>query len=218
MRSVDDQSIRPRIPESFFEHRQSFAKPWVDKWTLPNPFLSALISPLKEIGAELADYTFNKDAVSVGDTYLNIAIRRWNAAVKIGLDSATFSIVNPSWVLTPEMIPPFDRVSDTIREVTGAPPIRQETTLALHLTPGAADFGKISALFVNRPFVGDGLFYGISIHREDTALIIDKSLRYEGAAFIRLQRRFDGDMRFVEIAEHIQEDEITAFGLLGVTV
>jgi len=31
-----------RIPESFLEHRQIFSESWVDRWTVPNQFVSPL--------------------------------------------------------------------------------------------------------------------------------------------------------------------------------
>ena len=45
--------------------------------------------------------------------------------------------------------------------------------------------------------------------------MIDKSLRYAHAVFIRLQRRFLGEDSFVEIASKLYEDEVFALRLLG---
>jgi hypothetical protein len=212
---VDNVAPKPRIPESFFEHRQVFADPWIDRWILPNPFLLALAPMLREVGVELSDYSFNNVA-NVGETYLNISIRRLDAAVRIGLDTVTFIAANPYWAQTPELIPLFDQLSDRIRDVVGALSKFQEATLAFHITPGTSDFRETTAAFVNKNVVGDCLFYGVSLHRTDSALIIDKSLRHEGAAFIRLQRRFATDTLFAEIAARMYEDEVTALRLLGI--
>jgi hypothetical protein len=62
---------------------------------LPNPFLSALLPPLREMGVELADVSFNNNATNLGEIVLSIAVRRWNAAVRIALDSLTFIAGNP---------------------------------------------------------------------------------------------------------------------------
>lgn len=213
---MDNPAARPHIPESFLEHRQFFADPWLERWIIPNPFMSALVSPLRALGVDLSDFSFNKDATNVGESYLNISIRKLNAAVRIGLDTVTFIAANPYWELGPQLVPVFDQVSGQIRNVVGSAPKSQEATLAFHVTPGTSDFAKMTASLVNRDVVGECLFYGVSLHRNNGALIIDKSLRYEGAAFVRLQRRFAGDVQFAEIAAQLYQEEVAALRLLGI--
>jgi hypothetical protein len=48
-------------------------------------------------------------------------------------------------------------------------------------------------------------------------LVIDKSLRHAGAAFVRLQRTFAGDVPFAEVAARLYEDEVAALRLLGIS-
>ncbi|MGI9073512.1 MAG: hypothetical protein ACR2JB_19875 [Bryobacteraceae bacterium] len=203
------------IPESFLEHRQSFAAPWVDRWILPNPFISAIHGALKELGVELTDFSFNKDAISIGDTFLNIAIRRLNAAVRIGLDSVTFSAANPDWGTAPRLISSFEQVTHVVREIVRTNPAFQETTLALHVSSETVDLRTATASLVNKELLGESVFYGISLHRGTGTLMIDKSLRYDHAAFVRLQRRSLGEDSFAEIASKLYEDEVFAFRLLG---
>lgn len=93
----------------------------------------------------------------------------------------------------------------------------QEATLAFHVTPGTGDFGKSTASLVNAGVAAKALFSGISLHRSDGVLVIDKSLRYEGAAFVRLQCRFSAETTFSEVASRLYEDEVSTLRLLGVT-
>ena len=181
----------------------------------PNPFISALFGLLRTIGVELTDFSFN-NGTNFGETYLNISIRRLNAAVRIGLDTVTFIAANPNWGMAPQLVSIFDHVSDSIRELLKTAPKWQETTLALHVTPGTADFRTSTASLVNTTLLGEALFYGVSLHRVDSTLVIDKSLSYEGAAFVRLQRKQRGDARFSEAAPRIYEDEVSALHLLGI--
>jgi hypothetical protein len=215
---VDNVAPKPHIPESFFEHRQIFADPWIDRWILPNPFLVALAPILRGVGVELSDYSLNTNAANVGDSWLNISLRKLNATVRIGLDTVTFIAANPYWAMTPLLVPVFDQLSDKIRSVAGASPKFQEATLAFHVTSGTVDFRKMTATLVNKEIAGECLFHGISLHRPDnTVLIIDKSLRYENAAFIRLQRRFSPEVLFAEIVARLYDDEVAALRLLGIS-
>jgi hypothetical protein len=154
-----------------------FAESWVDKWVIPNPFISALFAILRPVNVELTDFAFNKDAANIGETHLSISIRKLNAAVRIGLDSVTFSMANPDWGMVPELVPVFEAVSQRIREILRMEPKSQEATLAFHVPPGAADFRAITASLVNQSLVGESLFCGISLYRRDGALMIEKSLR-----------------------------------------
>lgn len=129
----------------------------------------------------------------------------------------TFIAANPYWAMSPQLSLMFDQLSNKIRNVVGASAKFQEATLAIHVTPGTSDFKEITASFVNKGVVGDCLFYGVSLHRTDGVLIIDKSLRHEDAAFIRLQRRFPGDLLFGEIAARMYDDEVAALQLLGIS-
>lgn len=213
MQNVD---ARPHIPESFFEHRQFFADPWVEQWTTPNPFILPVLETLRPIGVELTDFSFNKESAIVGETYLNVSIRKLNAAVRIGLDTVTYIAANPSWEMAPELVSLFDQISERIRGLLRALPQSQHATLAFHVTPGATDFALRTGSLVNKDALGECLFYGVSLHRREGALVIDKSLRYEGAAFVRLERRFSGDAMLAEVASRLLEDELAALRLLGI--
>ena len=167
---------------------------------------------------DIADFSFNKDAVSLGDTHLNIAVRKLNVAIRIGLRAVVFTASNANWGMVSDLVSVFDQISGIVCDIVGAIPESQETTLALHVSLDTVEFPAITASFVNKALLGDALFYGISLHRSDSTLVIDKSLRYEGAAFVRLQRRFAGETPFGQIASRLYEDELVALRLLGVTV
>lgn len=207
---------QPRIPEAFFEHRHVFAEPWVDRWIIPNPFVSALFASLRTIGVELTDFSFNNNAATLGDVYLNIAIRRFNAAIRVSLDVVTFLVANPNWEMAPELVRMFDQTADQIWQVLDKQPVSQEAVLGFHVTPGDIDFRVTTASLINPQVVGDSLFCGIALHRSDGSLMIDKSLRYDHAAFVRLQRRFPGGVRFSDVAPRLYEDELVALRLLGI--
>ena len=182
----------------------------------PNPFISPLLSILRSANVELTDFSFNKDGASVGELSLVISIRKWRASVRIGLDSVTFNLVNPDWAMLPQLIPVFDAVSQRVREIVRLKPKAQETTFAFHVTAGTTDFGASTALLVNQSLLGESQFYGISLHRAGSALVIDRSLRYDGAAFVRIQRQLPEDATFSDVASRIYEDEVSALRLLGI--
>jgi hypothetical protein len=125
---VDHAAEAPTIPESLFEHKQVFASPWLDQWVIPNPFISVLFETLRRDGVGLADFSFNKEPANFAKTYLNVSIRKLNAAVRIGLDAVTYIAANPDWEMAPQLLDVFERVSERIRGVVGGHVEPQEAT------------------------------------------------------------------------------------------
>ena len=214
---MPDQASKPMIPESFLEHRQTFAAPWVDRWTIANPFIGVLYPALRSWGVELTDFSFNKEATNVGETYMNVAVRRLNAAIRVGLDNVTYFAANPDWSMAPKLVEVFDSVSSRVGKFVEQVPATQQLTLAFHVTAGEIDLKKASASLIQKELLGDAEFFGISLHQKSGSIVIDKSLRYENAAFVRLQRTFPGGMTFAEIAPQVYEEEVKTLSLVGIT-
>lgn len=118
--------------------------------------------------------------------------------------------------MVPRLVSALDLAFGGIRDVVGCAPNSQEATLAFHVTPGTSDFAKATASLVNKDALGEYLFYGVSLYRGDGAIVVDKSLRHEGAAFVRLQRRFAGDAPFADVASQLYLDEVAALRMLGI--
>lgn len=211
------EATKPNIPESFLEHRQVFDKAWVERWTVPNPFIGAIFPLLQGSGVELADITFNKDAANVGDNYVNFAVTKLNAAIRVGLDHLTFLVGNPDWSMAPQLVELFDAVSERFKGFIGSSPATQKLTLAFHVTAGDMSLREKTSHLVNGGRLGEADFFGISLYRENYSVVIDKSMRHDKAAYIRIQRTFDGQLTFAEIAPQLYEDEANVLALLDIT-
>lgn len=214
---MTEQAAKPNIPESFLEHRQTFSSTWIDRWTVSNPFIGVLYSLLRYRGVELSDFGFNKDAANVGETYLNLSLRKLNAAIRVGLETVTYIVANPDWSMAPQLVELFDTVSATLSKFVEQVPASQQFTLAFHVTGGAIDLRQMTSKLVNKELLGDAEFFGISLHQKEGSIVVDKSLRYEKAAFIRIQRTFPGTASFAEIAPLIYEEEVKTLSLIGIT-
>lgn len=212
-----EQTPKSTIPESFLEHRHTFATPWVDLWKIANPFIGVLFPIVRKWGVALTDFSFNKDATNVGEAYMNVAVRNLNAALRVGLDNVTYIAANPDWTMAPQLVELFDAIASSVGKFVEQAPITQQLTLAFHVTAGDIDLQTASTQLVNRELLGEAEFFGISLHQKNGSIVIDKSLRYENAAFIRLQRNFPGLTTFAEIVPQIYEEEVKTLSLIGIT-
>jgi hypothetical protein len=214
---VTTEAKKPNIPESFLEIRQVFDSPWIDRWTIPNPFIGVIYPLLKESGVELSDVAFSKDPANISDTSVNFAITKLNAAIRVGLDHVTFLVGNPDWSMAPTLVQLFDTVSGKFAEFLGRGPSSQKMALAFHVVGENISLANKTSKLVNHDRLGSADFFGVSLYREDYSLVIDKSMRHEGAAYIRIQRTFNGEFTFAEIAPQLYEDEVNALALLDIT-
>jgi hypothetical protein len=143
-------------------------------------------------------------------------MRKFNAAIRIGLDTVSFIAGNLDWAIAPQVVPVLEEVSETIRGITQTAPKFQEVTLAFHVAPGTADFRASTTALVNKDLLGEALFYGVSRHGSESSLMLDKSLKYEHAAFVRLFRTVSGNVTFPDLASLLYNDQVSALRLLGI--
>ena len=203
------------IPESYLEYRADFTAPVFAVWTLPNPVVSSLFSALRKWEVGLGDVTWNKDPSSYKDFQITFNVSRMNALIRFGMDAATFVAVNPEWSEAPGLIELFESAILCILQTVKAEILSQEIALALHVKPGDRSFRGLMSALVNTGSLGPAEMYGISVYQDSSSFVIDKSVRYEDAVFVRLHRRFSPSTSFSEIADILRQDELRALGLLG---
>lgn len=203
------------IPESYFEYRGEFRTAIFDAWRLPNPFVKALFEILKSQNVSLGDFSFAKTPSNLREVQLTVNVTSVRAILKVGIDTVTFVALNPDWADAPALIQLFEVILKKILEVGNTTLHTQEIALAMHVKPGKLSFSGRMAELVNKEALGPAEIYGVSVYRSDSTLVIDKSQRYLNSIFIRLNRRFSGEVSFPDIAASLYTDENQALKLLG---
>jgi len=203
------------IPESYFEYRAEFTVPMFGVWTLPNPLVSSLFLALKGWGIGLGDITWNKEPSSYNDFQITINVLKLNAQIKFGLDSTTFIATNPDWSGAKELMELFKAAMDVIQKAATAGISSQDVALAMHVRTGEKSSKQTMSAFVNADLLGPAQMYGISVYKEDSWFVVDKSVRYPDCFFVRLQRRHGASASFDDIARRLYEDELKVLQMLG---
>jgi hypothetical protein len=206
----------PDIVESSLEHRIQFDGNWIDKWVLPNPFISLLLSALKSTPLTLEHFSFRADAKNVAETALVISIEELRGTVTLGVDRLAFKLNNPDWDMAERVVELFDGVVDALKSTISAPIKTQESTLAFHVSQGEFDYGTKTAALVDSKKLGPATFYGINVFASDRSVLIQPSKRYSGGAFYRITRVFRPDAKFADIALALYADEAAALSLLDI--
>ncbi len=182
---------------------------------MPNPFIGPLREALREFDVEFSDFELHSDEAHIGNTFLNVEIRKLDSAIRVGLDAVRFSARNTEWSQASKLVLAFEQASGAVNEITGATCHAQEAVLAMHVVSETSDFQALSGALVNREKLGNANFYGVAIHRRDGMLIIDKSMKYKQGVYVRLERRFAQSEGFPEVAAKMLDEEVAGLALLG---
>jgi len=203
------------ISESYLEYRATLQTPMFPVWTIPNPLIPSLHSMLAELDVNLSDITWNKDPSSVSDLQLTISILKLNAVLRVGVDTIFFSAFNPAWSEADALARLFGAVLARILQVGKTELKQQAITLAMHVKPGIEPFREALIKMVRPDVIGEAEMYGVSAYRQDFSFIIDRSSKYKGALFVRLDRTLAPNMSFEEIAKTLYTDEARVLGFVG---
>ncbi len=203
------------IPESYFEYRADFRNPLFEWWRQPNQVIQALYETLRSWNVNLGNAFWEKEPKNIREAQIGFNVDKLSAVIKVGMETATFSSVNPDWESAEQLISLFDLVMSTIKSAGKAEIAAQEALLAMHVRQGKRSLGEVMTGLVNAKELGSGQTYGVSVYGDETTLLLDKSQRYPDAVFIRVTRKFAANAGFDAIAEAIYADEMKALGYFG---
>jgi hypothetical protein len=205
------------IADSFFELRQSYASWFLPAWSeSPNAFAKSLLTVAESLGAEPSDISFTQGQQNLGEVSLVLLIRKLKLAVRVNLASVAFVAENPSWDDEQRLIAPCRQISDLINSIVSQSPKEQEANISFHLSGKGLAFFNHSQRFVDRTIVGEGECFGFTRYGKNSSLTIDKSAKYEDAAFVRVQQRFPGSTSITEVTIRMLDLENEALQMLGV--
>jgi hypothetical protein len=212
---VENES-KPDIPESGMEYVIQFSSHWVDRWSIPNPFVSIFFDGLRSWDVTLSDFAFRQDAKNVSETALIVTVRKLRSTIVVGLDRLTFRTSNPDWDMAPELVKLFDTSLELFRAYVKSSIKSQECTIILHVTPGSSNLAAKTATLVDVERMGRAEFYGLSKYSSEASLSLERSLKYDGGVFFRLTRKFDPTVKFADVALAMYADEVAALGLIEI--
>src|SRR5476649_728206 len=92
------------IPESHFEYRAQFQVPLFDWWQHPNQIVEALYQTLKDWNVNLGNAFWEEDPKTIRDAQLIFNVEELASTIKVGVETATFSSVNPDWETAEQLL------------------------------------------------------------------------------------------------------------------
>ena len=214
---VENDKEFANIPESLFELNVEFQEPMLEAWNKhPYGIVEALYQALKAWGVTLENAMWEKDPKTIRDARVAFEIPRASSIIRAGLETLSFTAFNQDWESAPQILPLFGAVTAKVVNFGSVAVSDFRTILALHVIPGPRPFVESMRNLVNAKALGQAQMYGFSIYNQDSTIMLDKSVKYPGGVFVRLDRNFPGTTLFKEIVAALHQDQVKALGFLGI--
>lgn len=211
--------VKAEIPQAFLEYVAHYQRPCFSAWAAQDKLLSELYESLKPWDLELRDIA-QAPGNNFEETHILFNLSRLGITLKLSFGQFKFTVVNPDWSRSDQILKAFESASKAIRRTVGVVIESQNSVLAMHVTLAGeqkdainriADFGKVK----NEDEV---IALAAGIYRKNSSVVVDRSVALPGALFVRLERAFGSSTSFQEIADSIRVDEKEILELLGLEV
>jgi hypothetical protein len=216
---MPDELATAQIQQAVFEYRANFKEPltgllYGEQQLEIVTAMQKALSPW-QVGFE--NITWNQAAKNVAEVQCTFGVRSLVAAVQVDVNGTTLSAFNLDWSRAPKLLELFQTSADALKRSTARHFQSQRTTLSFHLMPGPKHFKESLGELVNERAIAveNAEMYGISAYSTDYTFVIDASVVFQGAAFIKMIRNFVPEEGFEKIAETVRKDEEKVLRHLG---
>lgn len=206
------------VPLSFFEYRVSFKEPIFEAWERRHEIVRATYAAFRQWNIGLENVTGKQDPANAGEIQMTFGLLSGRMIFSVGLGYASLFVTKPNWEEA-DLITRVARAGmESLRESSKAQVERQQVTLAMHLKPEGLPVRDITAQFVrlDYPAVRKNQIraFGFSFYHDEGSWVVDSSMQYPNAMFVRVNRTFAPEMPFEEIASALRKEEDDLLDLL----
>ncbi len=207
---------------SFLEYKAVYREPIFESWDRQGELASALFRAFREWNVGLENIHGRPNPSNASEIQMTVDLPNRGASFNFGLGAATLFVNNPNWAELDTMAKVAQSGIKTIQASTNADIDKQMLTLAIHLKPQVRSIRDITSSFIglNINLLTNQMIrsYGFAIYLDDGYWIVDTSDLYSESLFIRLNRTFEADMTFEQLAETLRKDEISLLELLELRI
>jgi len=214
-----EQKEHVQIPHGIVDYTITFEKPTLGIWTNVQFQMRDVLDVLGPHGFTLEGVEVSPNVAKPAEHH--IAFRRTNPALAFNLWLGKLSVTadNLSWDQKEWALGIFSAGIDAILKKTGAKIATHQITLAMHVQLSSKTVAEITAPLLS-PTTATLLdspiaFSGIVLLREQSTLIVDRSLAFANSMFVRFIRVHPAAVPLPEIAEQLYKDEHQFFDALG---
>jgi hypothetical protein len=217
------EKIQGEIPYAIIEYTVSFEGTIAHGWGTPPVIVDPVLQALRPFGFGL-DGIELKDASDKLNEF-SILFKRTRPPSPalnfvVGLEKATLTVENPDWSEAEFLMKVAEAAMGSLMDSSKCGKKSQHLVANVHLQLKNRKTTEVGAALLNPNVLqlldGEIQAPGIILVRNKASLVIDGSLAYANALFIRIIREHAPEVPLKAMADCLMRDEIQLFELLGV--
>ena len=215
------ETIHADIPLSFFEYRVLFREPMMYR-KLYSEVSSDVYRALREWNVGLENVTHKLAYANPSELSVSFALFGGRVGLTVGLGYASLLVRDPNWSET-KLVESIAKAGVDAVVASGDVAVgQQRASIVMHLKPASGPIKDIVARLI-RPADsltsgGDVRAYGFSMYRGDATWVVDASVLYPEALFVRIEDALPADTPFEQVAARLYKEEQDLLGLLRLEV
>ncbi len=216
------EKIHADVPLSFFEYRAIHQEPIFDLQGFSSEVLRSVFGAFRSFNVSLENVSYKQNPLNFGEVGTTFVLFGGKLAFTVGLGSTVMAVHNPNWSELGLITSVAKAGMAAVLSGGSVRLERQRATLGIHLKPASGSMKDLVSTLAQptvTDFIGsDVRGYGISVYREDSVWVVDASVSYPDALFVRIDRILAPNVPFEEIASKLMNDELRLLELLRLEV
>ena len=208
-----------KIPIAIFEVEMEYTGPDLKMWLDRANVVQAVYKALQPWGLKVDDV----EILTTGkpsEQGIRFKIPQRTASFFFGPANCRFTRDNTSWETAEETIQILDAAVSALLSQTEAQVASRKTVVALHIQLTSTPFRQVLAPLISPALrslqPGEPTTAASIVAWENRKITVDGSAQLANGIFVRLERDFDGQTAYDDIARQLFADEKRLFALLGI--
>ena len=207
---------------SFLEFQAVYDNPNFEFSTRSPAVMAAVFEAFKPWNITLANVSAKQNPANAGEVAIIFSFQNPQLTFSVGIGSATLIVMNPDWSQEQLISQVATGGLQAVQSSTGVTFRRYLLSLLMHVKPERRTLNEVSADFLSlkSPKISSPMIKarGFSVYADDFSWVVDSSLMYEGALFLKIVRSFEPNVSFPEMARSLRADQGELLGALQLTV
>ena len=205
---------------SYAEYSATYGDPAFENWSFQR-IAPALFQGLSAWGVKLKDIRVNEPSTGAADQHVRVGLFNGNVIVEVGIGKTRLMANNPDWQHSEALRGVSEKVLEAVKAVLKVVLERQFATIGFHFTISGKTPREVTEVFLNPEHElmkePGARSFGVSVYRDDGDVVLDTSMVYEDALFMKITRSFAGNSPLQEIEETMYGEEMRYLGMLGMS-
>jgi hypothetical protein len=206
------------IPYSLVEYTAVFKKPAIKAWAVPANLIDAVLTAIEPYGFNAEGVEVKTRTEKLSDTALIFKRTPPGITINLGVTKMSVSAENLDWDGAEKFMEEMNAALNATLKASDAELKLQQLTLLLHVQiknkPRKDVTDPLFSGVAEKLLDGEVQFQGMVLNREKSFVLIDASVVYNNAIFIRLFREHSPERTLKEMSEILYKDEVRLFEVL----